>query len=69
MGVTPEEFIRVWDYATERVRKSKLQLFREKFAAVLPEQMVLDNVDVFSVMPHSRQVMKIRHLDKGTIGP
>ena len=55
VGVTAEEFIRVWDYAEERVRKSKMQLFREKFAAVLPEQIPVDNVDVFSVMLHSRR--------------
>ncbi len=54
VGITAEDFIRVWSHEEERVKKSRLQMFKEKFAAVLPEQIPMDNIDVFSVMLHSR---------------
>ena len=46
---------RIWDYDKETVVKSKLQLFKEKFASVLPEKIPVENIDVFSVMLHSRR--------------
>lgn len=53
VGLTAEDFIRVWDYKEEKVGKSKLEKFKEKFATVLPKQVPLENIDVFSVMTHS----------------
>jgi hypothetical protein len=55
VGVDAEDFIRIWDYMKEKVVKSKLQLFKEKFSAVLPEQVSLDNIDIFSVKRHSEE--------------
>ena len=53
VGIDAEEFIRVWDYRKERVAKSKMQMFKEELAAVVPDRPSLDNIDVFSVMLHS----------------
>jgi len=54
VGITAEDFIRVWDHVEERVRKSRMQIFREKFSSVLPEEIPVGNIDVFSVMPYTR---------------
>ena len=54
VGTTAEDFIRILDYETGQDKKSKLQQFKEKFASVLPEKVPVENVDVFSVMLHSR---------------
>ena len=51
-GLTAEDFVRIWDYESEKEVKSKLQMFREKLASVLPQKIPLENVDVFSVMTH-----------------
>ena len=53
-GLTAEDFVRIWDYESEKEVKSKLQMFREKLASVLPAKIPLENVDVFSVMTHSK---------------
>ena len=50
VGIDAEELIRVWDWRKERVAKSKMQMFKEKLAAVVPDRPSLDNIDVFSVM-------------------
>ena len=57
VGIDAEEFIRVWDYRKERVTKSKMQMFKEELAAVVPDRPSLDNIDVFSVMLHSEEPM------------
>nr|BAD91055.1 Af2-cadherin [Artemia franciscana] len=46
-GTTDEDFVRIWDYKTQDVIKSKLQKFREKLASML--SIPVENVDVFSV--------------------
>uniref|UniRef100_A0A8D8PLP1 Neural-cadherin n=1 Tax=Cacopsylla melanoneura TaxID=428564 RepID=A0A8D8PLP1_9HEMI len=46
-GMSDEDFIRVWNYKTQHVSRSKLDLFKEKLAALL--KVDLENVDVFSV--------------------
>jgi hypothetical protein len=54
-GIIAEDFVRVWDYETEKVVKSKLQLFKEKLVSVLPDMGIpIGNIDVFSVMTHSK---------------
>eukprot|EP00095_Tigriopus_kingsejongensis_P004384 maker-scaffold1072_size64607-snap-gene-0.18 protein:Tk04384 transcript:maker-scaffold1072_size64607-snap-gene-0.18-mRNA-1 annotation:"GK18219" len=53
VGVTAEDFVRIWSYEDEKVVKSKMELFKEKFAEVLPDKVPLENIDVFSVMLHS----------------
>ena len=54
-GIVAEDFVRVWDYEKEEVVKSKLQMFKEKLVAVLPDIGIpIDNIDVFSVMTHSK---------------
>ena len=52
-GMIAEEFVKIWDDQDEKVIKSKIELFREKLAIFLPEQVALSNIDVFSVMTHS----------------
>ncbi|XP_076297147.1 neural-cadherin isoform X1 [Lasioglossum baleicum] len=46
-GITDEDFIRVWDYKSQTLSRSKAELFREKLAHLL--SIDRDNVDVFSV--------------------
>ena len=53
VNITPEEFISVWDHTKEQQTKSKLHIFKEKFASILPEQIAVDNVDVYSILLHS----------------
>lgn len=52
-GVTDEDFIRIWDYKTQSVVKSKAEKFREKLAQILGTDEA--NVDVFSVMLKQRR--------------
>ena len=54
VGITAEDFVRIWDYEKEKVVKSKLELFKEKLASILPDQIPVSNIDVFSVMSHSK---------------
>ncbi|XP_023290813.1 neural-cadherin isoform X1 [Orussus abietinus] len=46
-GITDEDFIRVWDYRTLSISRSKADLFRDKLAKLL--NIERENVDVFSV--------------------
>ena len=46
-NMTDEDFIRIWDYRTHRVVRSKADMFREKIAKLVGTNM--DNVDVFSI--------------------
>ncbi|XP_066596420.1 LOW QUALITY PROTEIN: neural-cadherin-like [Prorops nasuta] len=46
-GITDEDFIRVWNYSSHTLSRSKADLFREKLASLLNTDR--DNVDVFSV--------------------
>ncbi|XP_043276745.1 neural-cadherin isoform X3 [Venturia canescens] len=46
-GITDEDFIRVWNYKSEELTRSKADLFRDKLANLL--DIARDNVDVFSV--------------------
>ena len=52
-GILAEEFVKVWDSANEKSVKSKAELFREKLAMFLPEQVPLENIYLFSVITHS----------------
>ena len=54
VGVTAEDFVRIWDYEKEKVVKSKVELFKDKLASILPDQIPVSNIDVFSVMSHSK---------------
>ena len=46
-NMTDEDFIRIWDYKTQKVIKSKYQMFKEKIASLVKTK--TENVDVFSV--------------------
>ncbi|XP_047366877.1 neural-cadherin isoform X7 [Vespa velutina] len=46
-GITDEDFIRVWDYRSQNLSRSKADLFREKLAHLL--NIEREYVDVFSV--------------------
>lgn len=46
-GITDEDFIRVWNYRTQSLSKSKIDKFKEKLADLLSTDK--ENVDVFSV--------------------
>lgn len=46
-GLTDEDFIRIWNYKTQSLTKSKYEKFKEKIASLLGADK--DNVDVFSV--------------------
>lgn len=46
-GLTDEDFIRVWNYQTQSLVRSKADRLREKLAELLATER--DNVDVFSV--------------------
>ncbi|UYV85015.1 hmr-1 [Cordylochernes scorpioides] len=47
-GITPEDFIRVWNPLKRQMKKSKYELFRERLARLI--KIKPDNVDVFSVI-------------------
>ncbi|XP_017771131.1 PREDICTED: neural-cadherin [Nicrophorus vespilloides] len=46
-GITDEDFIRIWNYKTQSLSKSKAEKFKDKIAELLSTHR--DNVDVFSV--------------------
>ncbi|XP_064079326.1 neural-cadherin-like isoform X1 [Macrobrachium nipponense] len=46
-NMTDEDFIRIWDYRTQRVVRSKADMFREKIARLVGTG--IENVDVFSI--------------------
>ncbi|XP_043475146.1 neural-cadherin isoform X3 [Leptopilina heterotoma] len=46
-GITDEDFIRVWDYKTQTLSRSKADLFKDKLANLL--KIDKEKVDVFSV--------------------
>ncbi|KAH0808889.1 hypothetical protein GEV33_013899 [Tenebrio molitor] len=46
-GITDEDFIRIWDYKTQSLSRSKADKFKDKIADLLNTER--DNVDVFSV--------------------
>ncbi|XP_076394562.1 neural-cadherin isoform X3 [Megachile rotundata] len=46
-GITDEDFIRVWDYKSQTLSRSKAELLRDKLAHLL--NIDRENVDVFSV--------------------
>ncbi|XP_014204908.2 neural-cadherin-like [Copidosoma floridanum] len=46
-GITDEDFIRVWNYKTQSISRSKADLLRDKLAILLNVER--ENVDVFSV--------------------
>ncbi|KAG8223170.1 hypothetical protein J437_LFUL000336 [Ladona fulva] len=51
-GITDEDFIRVWNYRTQSLMRSRLERFREKVADLLGAER--DKVDVFSVQLRRR---------------
>uniref|UniRef100_A0A6B2E6C1 Putative cadherin egf lag seven-pass g-type receptor n=1 Tax=Phlebotomus kandelakii TaxID=1109342 RepID=A0A6B2E6C1_9DIPT len=46
-GITDEDFIRVWNYRTQSLSRSKLDRFRDKLSDLLNTER--ENVDIFSV--------------------
>ncbi|XP_047118591.1 neural-cadherin-like [Schistocerca piceifrons] len=46
-GLSDEDFVRVWDYRTQSLQRSKADRFRDKLAELLETER--ENVDVFSV--------------------
>lgn len=46
-GLSDEDFIRVWDYRSQNIVKSKLEMFKEKIAELLSSHK--DKVEIFSV--------------------
>nr|NVI70230.1 Cadherin-N [Cucujiformia]NVI70263.1 Cadherin-N [Cucujiformia]NVI70294.1 Cadherin-N [Cucujiformia]NVI70340.1 Cadherin-N [Cucujiformia] len=46
-GITDEDFIRIWDYKTQSLSRSKAEKFKDKIADLLNTER--ENVDVFSV--------------------
>lgn len=52
-GTTDEDFIRVWDWKTQRQVQSKFDLLRETLSKILKES--TDNIDIFSVVTHYRK--------------
>ncbi|XP_048486050.1 neural-cadherin isoform X3 [Plutella xylostella] len=46
-GISDEDFVRVWNYKTLSVSRSKLDIFKDKLADLLNTER--DNIDVFSV--------------------
>ncbi|KAG9510290.1 Neural-cadherin [Fragariocoptes setiger] len=47
-GITDEDFIRIWDWKSQRQVQSKYDLFRETLSKILKAS--TDNIDIFSVM-------------------
>lgn len=52
-GITDEDFIRIWDWKTQRQIQSKYEHLRETLSKILKEP--TDNIDIFSVMTHYRK--------------
>ena len=46
-GITDEDFIRIWEYRTQDVIKSKYDKFRDKMAQLLGIDR--ENIDIFSI--------------------
>ena len=55
VGISDEDFIRTWNWDTETQEPSRAERFREKLAQIMNVE--TENVDVFSVMAHSKQEM------------
>ncbi|XP_049536228.1 neural-cadherin-like isoform X1 [Anopheles darlingi] len=53
-GITDEDFIRVWNYRTQNIFRSRLERFRDKLADLL--HVDVKQVDVFSVQMRDRAV-------------
>ncbi|XP_065207824.1 neural-cadherin isoform X2 [Planococcus citri] len=51
-GITDEDFIRVWNYRTQSISRSKADHFRDKLANILDTNR--NNIDVFSVQLRRR---------------
>ncbi|KAB7494699.1 Neural-cadherin [Armadillidium nasatum] len=49
-NISAEDFVRIWDYKTQMVVKSKYEKFREEIAKLVGTN--IDNVDVFSVQAY-----------------
>lgn len=54
-GITDEDFIRVWDWKSQRQVQSKYDQLRETLSKILKES--TDNIDIFSVMTTYRKGM------------
>lgn len=52
-GITDEDFIRIWDWKSQRQIQSKYDLLRETLSKILKES--TDNIDIFSVVTHYRK--------------
>ncbi|XP_035781928.1 neural-cadherin-like isoform X3 [Anopheles albimanus] len=53
-GITDEDFIRVWNYRTQNIFRSRLERFRDKLAELL--HVDIKQVDVFSVQMRDKAV-------------
>merc|ERR1719186_482922 len=53
VGISDEDFIRVWNWDSEQVELSKGERFRDKLAQIM--NVMPENVDVFSVMKHIKE--------------
>lgn len=51
--ITDEDFIRVWDWKSQRQIRSKYELLRETLSNILKEP--TENIDIFSVITHYRK--------------
>jgi len=52
-GMSDEDFIRVWDWKSQRQVQSKYELLRETLSKILKES--TENIDIFSVVTHYRK--------------
>ena len=53
VGITDEDFIRTWNWDTERQELSRAERFKMKLSQIMNVKQ--ENVDVFSVMNHPKQ--------------
>ena len=53
VGISDEDFIRTWNWDKEEQEPSRAERFREKLAQIMNVE--TENVDIFSVMKHSKQ--------------
>lgn len=51
-GITDEDFIRVWDWKSQRQIQSKYELFRQTLSNILKEP--TENIDIFSVVTNRK---------------
>ncbi|XP_065164456.1 neural-cadherin isoform X4 [Atheta coriaria] len=65
-GITDEDFIRIWNYKTQSLSKSKAEKFKDKIAELLKTER--ENVDVFSVQLRRKHppVTDVRFSARGT---